>query len=172
MDIQEFFSQCAGKWFVQRTNYQLATGKSESGKSDLLVEVLAPEDTTVVNLAQQGNFAPQLAWGGLKTSWDNSVDWGKPKKKGLMLIVPIPDQQDSHQGKLVCQKDQEQLLLGEYFLGQDEALTLRGKNELFSWEERIWFASPNLRMRHTLVKNATNFCSTSFYSEIRRVSDS
>ncbi|MFM7615570.1 MAG: phycobiliprotein lyase, partial [Synechococcales cyanobacterium] len=38
--------------------------------------------------------------------------------------------------------------------------------EAFS-EERIWFASPNLRLRSTLVKTTDNTSLVSFASEIR-----
>ena len=34
-------------------------------------------------------------------------------------------------------------------------------------EERLWFASPNLRMRVSVIKRSGSFSVTSFISEIR-----
>jgi len=50
MDIQEFFELSAGKWFSHRTSHHLAFKQSESGKSDITIEMLEdPELSNSVN---------------------------------------------------------------------------------------------------------------------------
>ena len=80
MDIKEFFELSAGKWFVQRTSYQLCEEKPENSKSEITSEILASDDSTVIQLCQQHRVDINSIWGGLKSSWDTGVDWGKTKQ--------------------------------------------------------------------------------------------
>jgi hypothetical protein len=57
--------------------------------------------------------------------------------------------------------------LGQFAIGEDEALTLTTQHGETSSEERLWFASPNLRLRTSILKEANGFSATSFCSEIR-----
>ena len=59
------------------------------------------------------------------------------------------------------------LVAGRYKIGSDDALTLTTEYETTWYEERLWFASPNLRMRVSVVKRIGGFSTASFTSEIR-----
>jgi len=52
-------------------------------------------------------------------------------------------------------------------MGDDDALTLMGESETLYSEERLWFASPNLRLRTSTIKQLDGFSTASFCSEIR-----
>jgi hypothetical protein len=52
-------------------------------------------------------------------------------------------------------------------MGEDGALTLTTEYETMWSEERLWFASPNLRMRVSVLKRFGGFSMASFTSEIR-----
>ena len=56
---------------------------------------------------------------------------------------------------------------GSYKMGSDDALTLTTEYETMWSEERLWFASPNLRMRVGILKRFGGFSMASFTSEIR-----
>lgn len=56
---------------------------------------------------------------------------------------------------------------GSYKMGDDQALTLITEYETMWSEERLWFASPNLRMRVGVLKRFGGFSMASFTSEIR-----
>jgi phycoerythrin-associated linker protein len=58
-------------------------------------------------------------------------------------------------------------LQGTFTLAADEALTLALAGEGYAIEERLWFASPNLRMRTTVQKGADGMQRASFCTEIR-----
>ncbi|MGH2415086.1 MAG: phycobiliprotein lyase, partial [Microcystaceae cyanobacterium] len=109
--------------------------------------------------------------GGTKANWDNSVDSGKTKQIGSSLIVFLPNTDNAHIGKLLrtANNPQTSLVAGRYILGNDEALTLMTEDERTYSEERLWFASPNLRLRTSLIKYSGSFSAMAFYSEIRRV---
>jgi hypothetical protein len=168
MNIQKFLDLSAGKWFSQRTNYLLngKADKVDNSKADLTVELLAKDDFRVVELCQANKIDPNLSLGGAMQSWDNSVDWGKPKQQGASAIVLIPDPESDRTGKILRQGDTN--IKGRYILGVDEALTLIIETDALYAEERQWFASDNLRLRTTIVKNSHGMEQTSFYSEIRK----
>ena len=167
MDIKKFIDLCTGNWFSQRTNYQVETEKTESNKADLSITLIDTNDSRVSQLCLQNRINPQISLGGLQHSWDNSVDWGKPKQQGSSLIVIIPDRDNSQTGKIISNAA-NQNLLGKYILGHDSALTLIFETKDNSVEERIWFASDNLRLRTTVTKNEDGTMNTLFYSEIRK----
>ena len=82
MDIQEFINLCAGKWFSQRTSYQLAAQKVANNKAEITIDLLAADAADVVQLCLENNCQSQASLGGWKATWDNSVDYGQPKKIG------------------------------------------------------------------------------------------
>ena len=166
MDIKEFLDLTIGKWFSQRASYHLDRQKAEHSKGELTIEMLSVDNSEILNLCEQHQINPHNSLGGIKTSWDNSVDWGKPKQKGSTIITVIPDVDNPQVGKLV---GQNQVNAGRYILGNDEALTLIIEDGKIYSEERLWFASPNLRLRTTIFKYADGFSTTSFYSEIRKI---
>ncbi|MGV2828614.1 phycobiliprotein lyase [Myxosarcina sp. GI1(2024)] len=167
MDIKQFLDLSAGKWFSQRTNY-LDNNKAQSSKADLTVELLASDHSTVVGICQNARIDPQLSLGGLATSWDNSVDWGKPKQLGSAVIAIVPHEENKRTGKILRQGDSNSD--GRYILGDDGALTLIIETDKICTEERQWFASDNLRLRTNIVrdKHRGTIVQTSFYSEIRK----
>ncbi|MEA5420521.1 phycobiliprotein lyase [Spirulina sp. CCNP1310] len=167
MDIQTFLTQCAGQWFAQRTTYQLIANQSESNKSELIIEGLAPDAAPVLTLCAEGNIAPDQVWGGLAIHWDNHVDWGQTPQKGgtvLALAAPTPH---APQGQLL----RAGLGVGTYTLAADESLVLTVTQGDTTYEERIWFASENLRFRTLTVAQGETVAQTAFYSEIRRMQD-
>jgi hypothetical protein len=151
MEIKDFLELYSGKWFSQKTHYNLAQQLVENGKADLIVELLSSEDAMVKNLCSD-------AIGGLRTSWDTSVDWNRTKQIGSYVLVFGGD------GQLFT----ESTCQGSYRLEQDEMLILTMELDKRLIEERIWFPSPNFRLRTTIVQQ--NLPQTSFYSEIRKLS--
>jgi hypothetical protein len=162
MDIKEFFQQSAGKWFSQRSSHQLASKQSEGGRSTLMMESLEPTDPVVVQLCQQQQIDPAQALCSLSISWDGTIEPGSTKKVGSTVLVAIAD------GRLLQgTKTGQAIGVGRYALGNDEALTLITEQDSLHAEERLWFASPNLRLRTSVIKSPNGFSTASFCSEIR-----
>lgn len=169
MDIVEFFQQSSGRWFSQRTNHHLAAKPSESGKSNLVVELLDQADPEVIKLCKQCNLEPSLALCGARVSWDHTTEWNSGKQTGSAVLVPIADPDQPNQGKLLRSASDaaQTAVTGRYMMGNDATLTLIIESETMYSEERLWFASPNLRLRTSLVKAADGSGIASFFSEIR-----
>ena len=185
IDIKAFFEQSEGKWFTQRTRYDLAQKKVENGNADLTVELLNSDDSAMLvepwlrhieALYEQGKSTLQgnasIEQGLLDLS-AAKISWDAGEEKGANLILFLPDNDSQQQGQFL----QNQInidraaTVGNFIIGEDEALTLftlsHGNNLI---KERLWFAHPNLRLRTVWQENETGQQGwVMFYSEIRRI---
>ena len=169
MDIKEFFEQSAGKWFSQRTSHHLAFKQAESGKSNLTIEMLNADDPEVIKLCEQYNIDPQHALCGARVTWDGTMEWDKEKHQGSTVLVPVPDVEKPNEGQLLREMGyaEKAPVAGRYIMGSDQALTLITEYETMYSEERLWFASRNLRLRTSILKRFGGFSMASLSSEIR-----
>ena len=169
MNITEFFQQSAGKWFSQRTSHHLAFKQSESGKSDIRIEMLPQDAPEVIQLCEQNEVDPALALCGARVTWDGTMEWDKEKHEGSTVLVPVADLDKPNEGKLLRDTGyaEKEPVAGRYVMGDDDALTLITDYETMYSEERLWFASPNLRLRTSILKRFGGFSMASFCSEIR-----
>jgi CpeS-like protein len=179
MDIKEFFEQSAGKWFSHRTNYDLVDKHSREAKSDIIIENLPGDNPEVVQLCQQYNVNPNHIICAAKFNWNDTTKLNQ-KLTGSTVVVFVPDK-DNNSGKLIRQgnlitnnsisnsisNSTNTLKPGSYLLGSDECLTLIIEDDGVSIEERIWFASSNLRMRVSVTKYQEGFSTSAFTTEIR-----
>lgn len=171
MDIKEFFEQSAGKWFSQRTSHHLAFKQAENGKSNIIIEMLPADAPEVIKLCELYEVEPQLALCGARVTWDGTMEWDedKEKHKGSTVLVPIPDTDKPNEGRLLREMGyaEKAPVAGRYIMGIDDALTLITDYETMYSEERLWFASPNLRLRTSILKRFGGFSMASLCSEIR-----
>lgn len=169
MNIEEFFQQSVGKWFSHRTSHHLAFKQSEDGKSDIVIETLAADHPEVVKLCQQYDIDPKHASCGARVIWNGTMEWDEEKHTGSTVLVAVPDEDNPNEGKLLREMGyaEKAPVAGRYKMGSDDALTLTTEYETMWSEERLWFASPNLRMRVGVLKRFGGFSMASFTSEIR-----
>jgi phycoerythrin-associated linker protein len=172
MEIQEFFQQCAGKWFSQRTSHALPPQELEVGKSDLWIDLLDPNDPAIVRLCQQCRIDSVLAVCGMQTKWEGTVGASPNKESGSVLLVAIADGNDSRIGKFLrlVNFPSEVPIAGQYIVNTDESITLKIESDTLHTEERLWFVSSNLRERTSLITHANGSSYASFCSEIRMMS--
>jgi hypothetical protein len=146
----------------------------QAGKSNLIIETLSADDGSVVQLCQQYDSDPSLAWGGLRLSWDGTVDSNPKKQMGSTMLVAVRHPDQEQEGLLL--QDRKDLnsktLTGRYILAEDEVLTLITESEGFYAEERFWYLMPNLRLRTSMVQRKDGFNQAAFCSEIRMMTQS
>ena len=157
MTIQEFFALSAGKWFSQRTTHQLASQKSEHSKSEIVIELLTADAVE--------EFCPQSDWGGIQVVSKPVADWSSPKNTNMTVTTTLLA--PTAEGDLAWVLNGRKNPWGQVAIGSDEALTLTVSNDQFSSIERIWFASPNLRLRSIVQETSEGIQLASFCSEIR-----
>ncbi len=169
MAIKEFIQLWVGKWFSLRSIYFLDTAKTENNQAEIIVEMLSDDLQELVELLPTQQIPTNAIVAGMKFSWDNSVDWDQPRQIGSNILVLIADRENSQKGTFLRKMGTEEIKTGSYVLAKDEALTLTIDNGAGYWQERIWYASDNLRLRQTLLKQGEDFKIAGFYSEIRKI---
>ncbi len=169
MNIEEFFELSVGKWFSHRSSYGLAVKESEVSKSDIIVETLAGNHPEVSKLYKEYEIEASSANFAARITWNGTIEKKTEKHTGSTVLVLVPNPDNPNEGKLLREMGdaQKNLMTGTYKIGSDDALTLTAEYENISSEERLWFASPNLRMRIAVIKRSGDFTMTSFTSEIR-----
>ena len=172
MNVREFFELSAGKWFSQKTSHHLTLKQSEHGKTDLVIDILANDNPQVIQLCQQAGIDPNLIWGGAKYTWKGTVSWdNQPQnpasQQGETIVISVPDLPEGNTGKLFRASNGTAPQVARYQMGDDDALTLVTEQENICFEERSWFESDNVRLRTTMVTQASGDSLASFYSEIR-----
>ncbi|WP_017293150.1 phycobiliprotein lyase [Geminocystis herdmanii] len=176
MNINTFLENSVGEWFSQRSTYNIVNNDVDNSKANLTLNLLPPTDADIVSLSQEYNLNPELSLGSIaqrhfviESKWDNSPDWGKPKQQGDSLMVIFRDDDEDNQGKFLRVVKNKETLMGKYVLAEDESLTFIIEKDGHYIEERICFASENLRLRNTIIKYDEKVVQTSFYSEIRKI---
>jgi hypothetical protein len=157
MTIQEFFALSVGKWFSQRTTHQLASQKSDHSKSEVVIELLSADAVK--------EFCPQSDWGGIQVISKPVADWSSPKNTNMTVTTTLLA--PTAVGDLAWVLNGQKNPLGRVAIGSDEALTFAVSNDQFTSTERIWFASPNLRLRSIVQETSGGIQLASFCSEIR-----
>jgi hypothetical protein len=169
-DVMDFFRASEGCWSSQRNSHHLAMRRSEGGRSEITITCLAPGDPRVVEICHLHKFDPALNIGGALVEWTGTVDFDNDPHDGRAIMVPVPDAPGSPEGSMLRDIGYAELdpVAGRYRMGDDGALTLITTYSETESEERFWFASPNLRLRASVLKRWGGFSMATFSSEIRK----
>ncbi len=167
MDIVEFFQQSAGKWSSLRTSHNVVVKQQEGGRSDIVIEMLDKTHPDVIKLCERHKVDPAMALCGTRVTWNGTMDWDQENHAGSTVLVPLKTAENFHEGQLLRDTGgAEKVASGRYLMKGDE-LTLTTESETLYAKERFWFESPNVRLRHSVLKRMGGFSMTSFCSEIR-----
>lgn len=173
MDIKEFVANSIGRWRSQRSAHHLAFGHFEAVQSSIDIVSLSIDDPAVIDLCKMYSIDPELAVSPFRMSWEGQSDWDENEAvKGTCILVPVPDPEQSHRGKLLRDQGyaEEIAAAGDYYLTEDGTFVLVTAYERAAAEEKIWFVNPNVRCRVSLIKTSagTGVVTASFSSEIRQ----
>ncbi|MGH2413327.1 MAG: phycobiliprotein lyase [Microcystaceae cyanobacterium] len=172
MDITKFVELSLGRWRSQRSAHHLAFSHFEEVLSTIDIVPLTQDDPEVILLCQSYNIDPQTATHPFRMSWEGESDWNEEEDlKGTTILVPIPDIDNPTKGKLLRDRGYAETIpaIGTYHLSEDGTFILLTEYDRATAEEKIWFATPNLRFRVSLIKtsNGSGVVTASFSSEIR-----
>jgi phycoerythrin-associated linker protein len=170
MEISEFVTNSLGQWKSQRSAHHLAFRHFEAVESTIDIEVLSLSDPNVVALCEAHNIDPAKAVSPFRMTWEGQSDWDEAEVlKGTSVLVPIVE--TPRQGKLLRDQGYAETIsaAGDYHFTEDGTFVLVTAYDRAAAEEKIWFSTPNLRFRVSLIKTSdgTGVVTASFSSEIR-----
>lgn len=170
MEAMEFFRLSEGRWRSQRTTHHLLLRRSETGQTEILVEVLAIGHPKVVEICHLHQMDASSAIGGCQVSWTGTMAWDDQSgaHKGSTVFVLVPDEPDAQQGKLLREQGYAESVpvVGRYQV-DGEGLILTTEYETMSSVERFCFVNENVRLRTNTVKQFGGFSTASFCTERR-----
>ncbi len=172
MQFLEFIDAWKGKWLSQRTNYNFECNEAANAKSEIAITRLTDSPVTLAFQEKLGIPATETEkLIVLILDWNTSVDWGQPKQTGQVVYGFLPNATVPEKGQLWRGTVDNKIpcLAGHYYLAEDECLTLHLQAEQTKLTERHWYASPNLRLRTSLIEQAGGYSHSAFYSDIRRL---
>ena len=172
MNIDEFVERSLGKWRSQRSAHHLAFQHFEEVTSQIEILPLENNDERVIALCKKNQIDPHQISSPFYMSWKGESDWDEDEVlAGSTVLVPVPDLENPALGKLLREQGYAETVsaIGQYQLVEDGSFILNTKYERATAEEKIWFATPNLRFRVSLIKtgDGKGVTTASFSSEIR-----
>ena len=167
MDIQAFLQLSCGQWLSQRTCHPLGQATSAAQTAQLNIEALALDNADVANLCKTASVDPDFALCAAKLSWESTGFQVEKPEQGTLLMVPISSTHSGQQGQILQQVAQGPIYQLDFKIDPEEHLILTGMQEQLFLEEKIWFASPNLRLRLSLLNRAEQVHQGTWYSEVR-----
>jgi phycoerythrin-associated linker protein len=170
MEISQFVANSLGQWKSQRSAHHLAFRHFEAIESTIDIEALSVSDPSVVALCEAHNVDPAQAVSPFRMTWEGQSDWDEAEiLKGTSVLVPIVE--TPRQGKLLRDQGYAETIsaAGKYHFTEDGTFVLMTAYDRAAAEEKIWFSTPNLRFRVSLIKTSdgTGVVTASFSSEIR-----
>ncbi|NEO08629.1 MULTISPECIES: phycobiliprotein lyase [unclassified Moorena] len=177
MELTEFIERSIGRWRSQRSGHHLAFSHFEEIRSTIDIVALEADDSAVIDICKLYDIDPTTAFHPFRMSWEGESDWDEDDiQSGSCVLVPIPDPENPDRGKLLREQGYAETIaaVGNYHLTEDGTFTLLTEYDRAAAEERIWFATPNLRFRVSLIKTSSGqgVTTASFSSEIRDLSQS
>ena len=175
MDITEFVNRSLGRWRSQRSAHHLAFRHSEEITSTIDVMAIDIDCPEVIQLCKAYDIDPQLARVPFRMSWEGESDWDEKEELiGTTVLVPVPEGKDTQTGRLLRDRGYAETIaaVGKYQITEDGTFILTTQYDRAAAEEKIWFATPNLRLRVSLIKTSegSGVTTASFSSEIRSLS--
>ncbi|MGB3670792.1 MAG: phycobiliprotein lyase [Phormidesmis sp.] len=172
MDIDTFVARSLGKWRSQRSAHHLAFAHFEEIRSTIEIEGLDKHDPAVLALCESQGIDIATIATPFKMSWEGETDWNEDDVlKGQTILVPVPSLDVANSGKLLRDQGYAETIpaAGDYTLTPDGTFVLTTGYDRAAAEEKIWFASDNLRFRVSLIKTSDGkgVTTASLSSEVR-----
>ncbi|MGD1902577.1 MAG: phycobiliprotein lyase [Geitlerinemataceae cyanobacterium] len=170
MNISKFLRLSHGQWRSQRTGH--AWDRCETSELDMLLDIapLALDDEAVAHACRQCDLDPDTATFPFQVAW-TSIDRASTSADDLSIFVPIPNPDNANYGRIIQshRNSSAPIAIGKYHFNLDGTLVLTTEHPTTIVEEKIWFATPNLRLQVFVSKPklASDRTTTTFISENR-----
>lgn len=172
MMMMDFFRKSEGTWLSQRTVHRFDSATDESGESNLIIKVLAPDNPKVLAVCEEQGVHPQWVKGGASFQWQGNLSEKAPDPNYEAVLVDIPNPENPRTGKFLRNQGYVEGIpvIGVYQFADDGVLTIDTEYERNQGQERCWFVTENFRVRVSTVKMINGVNLMTYCSERRCVS--
>jgi phycoerythrin-associated linker protein len=172
MNIAKFVHLSLGNWRSQRSAHYLAFANYEQATSCLEIAAMAEDAPEVIEICKSYDVDPEKIISPFRMTWQGESDWNEEDaSKGTTIFVPVPDRIHPNKGKLLNDRAHVETVavIGSYEITKNSTFISTTKYDRAVVEERIWFATGNLRFRVSTVEtsDSVGVTTASFSSEIR-----
>lgn len=172
MSVEDFFSRSVGTWRSQRSSHNLIWAQFEAVTSEIIISSKTNGDEEVIALCQQNKVSPEQPAISIHMSWEGESDWDEEEvMEGSATMALIKD--GERHGRLLRSVGYAETIpaVGEWEMTEDGVFVLNTFYDAAAAEERIWFASDNIRMRVSQIRSSSGrgIVTASFSTEIRRL---
>ncbi|GAB4550215.1 MAG: phycobiliprotein lyase [Pleurocapsa sp.] len=172
MTMMEFFRKSEGKWFTERSVHHFDVVADESGESNLIIDVIEPNDPRVNKVCDLQGIKQTKAMGGASFRWQDNLEEQEPNPNYAAILIDIPDDDTGLTGKLIRDKGYVDGLpvVSRYWFGRDGILTINTDYDNNQGQERCWFLTDDFRVRVSTVRMLNGVSLMTYCSERRCVS--
>lgn len=171
MTVEDFFERSLGEWRSQRSSHNLAWTQFEQITSEIVIETLSLSDSRVGELCTANEVEQSDLLLAFRMSWEGESDWDEEVSEGESVMAVLKDTPTS--GRLLRSVGYAETVpaVGQWHMTADGVFVLQTAYEAAAAEERIWFATPHLRMRVSQIRTSSGsgVVTASLSTEIRRL---
>lgn len=171
MTVDDFFTRSIGEWRSQRSSHNLAWTQFEQITSEIVISKVPESADEIIALCKQNEVAVADTTFSLKMSWEGETDWDEEVSEGESTMSVIKD--GPTHGRLLRSVGYAETIpaVGKWYMTDEGVFVLNTFYDVAAAEERIWFATPDLRMRVSQIRTSsgTGVVTASFSTEIRRL---
>lgn len=171
MTAEDFFKRSIGEWRSQRSSHNLVWTQFEQITSEIVISNLSDSSTDVIKLCKSNDVNVSDIILSFKMSWEGESDWDEEVSEGEAYMSVIKDGEDH--GRLLRSVGYAETIpaVGRWHMTDEGVFVLKTFYDAAAAEERIWFATPDLRMRVSQIRTSsgTGVVTASFSTEIRRL---
>ena len=172
LTMMNFFRKSEGIWFSERTVHNFDTSADESGKSNVIIDVLTKDDARILTICQEQGIDPHQVSGGASFMWQDNLDDVSPNPNYAAILVDVPHPENPHRGKFLRNRGYVEGIpvIGLYHYADDGVLTIETEYEVNQGQERSWFINDHFRVRVMTVQMINGVKQMAYCSERRCVS--
>lgn len=171
MSVEQFFERSLGEWRSQRSSHNLAWTQFEQVTSEIVIRKLENTDDEVAKLCQANGVDEADIMMSVKMSWEGESDWDEETSEGESVLCVIKD--GARHGRLLRSIGYAETIpaVGNWEMTEDGVFVLDTTYDAAAAEERIWFATPDLRLRVSQIRTSSGrgVMTASLSSEVRRL---
>ena len=175
MEIIKFISLSEGEWKSMRSGHSLAFQHFEEVLSKINIEIINIKDPLIQEIISSSPFNESEAISPFRIDWEAESNWDSNDNESLSVgtcyLIPIPESEKK--GKIIRTLGYSERIkaISNYQFLNDGTFSIQTKYDYTLSEEKIWFASKNVRCRSSIISSLDNqsIIQTSFASEIRKI---